>query len=292
MIKLYTLKTLIILSVVRRGVVNYTSLLWESQTMSYWRSYQGTSSINTCYLWGVMPPIVLNSHLKGVNFMASTILKSKSELAGEIPISTVIESLFSQPRIIGLCSDVSQGKSNLLYYIIDYLKNNHGFTRENLYSYALPIWLGEQKIYSVEELELIENSIIIIDEFFLFLDLDDRKRVKQLKVMLQRIKHSNNVLILSGLADNFNKFISSQLEIKIYKQTTIKNLINGSPMKDAIVSYNGREKGSTVLKLGKEQALIHGLGNASHYDLVNIPYMKEYDIKRNLPDILTGELRK
>ena len=213
-----------------------------------------------------------------------------------IPFENVVDKLFDQPRIIGLCADVNQGKSNLLFYIMNHLQETYGFSRDNLYSYALPIWTGEQKIYSVEELELIDNSVIVLDEFYLFLNLDDRKRVKQLAAMMQRIKHSNNVLILCGLAHNFNKFISSQLEIKIFKQTTIKNLVNGSPMKDVVSAYNGKEKGSTILKLGKGQALIHGLSDGEdgmpHYDLVNIPYMKQFDVKSALPDILTGEMRQ
>lgn len=208
----------------------------------------------------------------------------------EVSILSLIPKLFDRPKIIGLCADVDQGKSNLLYALISSLQKDYKFSANNLYSYAMPIWMGEQKIFSVEELELIENSVIILDEFYLFLNMDDRKRVKQLAETMQRIKHANNVLIMCGLAHNFNKFISSQLEIKIFKQTTIKNLINGSPMKDTVLSYNGSEKGSTILRLDKGQALIHGLegegtGNL-HYKLVSVPHMKNYDVKQLLPPIL------
>jgi preprotein translocase subunit YajC len=200
------------------------------------------------------------------------------------------ERLFAEPRIIGVCADVSQGKSNMLYAWIDQLITQYKFNSHNLYTYALPIWCGEQKISSVEELELIQNSVIILDEFFLFLNLDDRKRIKELANMMQRIKHANNVLIMCGLAHNFNKFISSQMEVKVYKQTTIKNLINGSPMKDVVVSYNGNEKGSTILRLSVDKAIIYGLNgegaDIKHYTRVTVPYMKAYDVKMNLPSIL------
>lgn len=215
----------------------------------------------------------------------------KVKLDELVAIEDIIPRLFDSPRLIGMCADVGQGKSNTIYAILHYLQKKYSFSSKNLFTYALPIAIGQQKIFSVEELELIENSVIFLDEFYLFLNLDDRKRVKQLAEMMQRIKHANNVLVLCGLPHNFNKFISSQLEIKIYKQTTIKNLINGSPMKDVITAYNGAEKGSTILRLQHNQALVYGLlgegsGNA-HYTKVSVPHMKEFDVKSNLPPILT-----
>lgn len=217
----------------------------------------------------------------------------KPKLGGdEIDLRDLIPKLFDKGKIIGVCADVDQGKSNLIYNLIHELKSKWMFNENNLYSYALPIWMGEQKIKSVEELELIQNSVIILDEFFMFLDLDDRKKVKQLAAMMQRVKHANNVVIMCGLPFNFNKFISSQMEIKIYKQTTLKNLINGSPMKDVITSYTGSEKGSAILRLDKNQALVYGIKNEKtgipHYQMVNIPHMREYDVKRLLPPILVN----
>lgn len=215
---------------------------------------------------------------------------SKPKLADGIPIGELVPRLFDAPKVIGICADVGQGKSNMIYALLDSLQKDYKFTRQNLYTYALPMSVGQQMIFSVEELELIENSVVILDEFYLFLNMDDRKRVKQLAEMLQRIKHANNVLVMCGLPHNFNKFISSQLELKIYKQTTIKNLINGSPMKDVITAYNGPEKGSTILRLPQNQALVYGLlgegtGNA-HYTITTIPYMKQFDVKLSLPPIL------
>lgn len=237
-------------------------------------------------------PLSDSKHKQGETKMIKNEKKNTSDI---VPLLSLVPKLFDQPRIIGVCADVGQGKSNMLYTLMNYLQTEYGFDKDHLYSYSLPIWTGEQKIFSVEELELIENSVIILDEFYLFLNLDDRKRVKQLAAMMQRIKHSNNVLIMCGLAHNFNKFISSQLEIKIYKQVTIKNLINGSPMKDVVVSYNGKEKGSTILKMGRDQALIYGLSGEGtgimHYQMASVPYMPEFDAKMALPDILTGEDR-
>lgn len=216
--------------------------------------------------------------------------KQKPKTSNAVPLEDLIEPIFSTPKIVGICADIGQGKSNMIYAMLHYLQTKFNFTEKNLYTYALPLSVGQRMIFSVEELELIEDSLIVLDEFFLFLNLDDRKRVKQLAEMMQRIKHANNVLVLCGLPHNFNKFISSQLSLKIYKQTTIKNLINGSPMKDVVAAYNGSEKGSTILRLPPDQALVYGLEGAStgipHYTLTNVPFMKEFDVKASLPPIL------
>lgn len=228
----------------------------------------------------------------------SKILPPPPKVDGHIlPLDVVIPRLFDSPKIIGLTGDVSSAKSNFLYAIIDNLINKYGFSHSNLYTYALPVFVGETKIYSVEELEQIENSVIILDEFYLFLDLENRKQKKNLGEMMQRIKHSNNVLILSGLPHNFNKFVSSQCEVKIYKQTTLKNLINGSPMKDTALAYSGIEKASTVLFIPHNRALVYGVNGhgdpkeKNHWTVTSVDHMTQYDVKLSLPPILPEPIK-
>ena len=43
-----------------------------------------------------------------------------------------IKELFNKPSIIGICSDSNQGKSNLLYHIIQTLKSNFEFWNKKL----------------------------------------------------------------------------------------------------------------------------------------------------------------
>lgn len=225
--------------------------------------------------------------------MDNKLFNGKPKIDGHVvEIGDIIPLLFDRPKVIGLTGDVSSAKSNLVYALIDNLIKKYGFNSKNLYTYALPVYVGETKIYSIEELELIENSVIFLDEFYLFMDIENRKQKKNLGEMLQRIKHSNNVMILSGTPDNFNKFVSSQCEVKMYKRTTLKWLINGSPMKDAIYAYAGNEKASTVLLVDNDRVLIYGVnGNGdpsdrNHWTVAHVPYLKQYDIKTTLPPIL------
>jgi len=115
-----------------------------------------------------------------------------------------LKTLFKDCRIIGMVGDVNTGKSMALYHILTELKKTYQF---KLFSYGLRCNLGEQKIYSVEELEAIRNSIVVCDEFFTLFDLENRKKRKLIENTLRLISHNNNILILTGLPENFKKFI-------------------------------------------------------------------------------------
>ncbi len=190
-----------------------------------------------------------------------------------------IKNIFDKPKIIGICADTNEGKSNLIYDLLERLK---GFDF-NLYSYGLRNDLKEQKIYSIEELETIENSICFCDEFFTLFDLEDRKKRKLIENSLRLINHNNNILILSGLPENFKKFISGKLDIIFFKKCTLADFINGSRIKNIFLSYKGNELGSAVLNLKINEALVY---DGTHYNKINVPYYKGYDTKRKNEPII------
>lgn len=184
-----------------------------------------------------------------------------------------IKELFNKPKLIGIIGDVNQAKSNFLYYTIKELKENFNF---NLYVYGLRIGIeGAITINSLAELEIITNSVIILDEFASMFDLDNRKKKIQIENTLRLIHHNNNILILSGLPENFKKFISAKLDVIIYKKVSFDDLINGSRAKKVVLNYCGSEKGSHVLNMSKGEVLIY----TERYDKVDIPYLEEYDTK-------------
>jgi hypothetical protein len=130
----------------------------------------------------------------------------------------LINQLFDKPKIIGVCADINQGKSNLLYHIITELKKDYRF---KLYSYGLRNNLGEQKIYSVEELEGIRESIIILDEFFNLFDLEDRRKRRTIENTLRLIHHNNNIVVLCGVPENFKKFIAAKIDMVFFKKSSL-----------------------------------------------------------------------
>lgn len=195
---------------------------------------------------------------------------------------TKLKELFGKPRIIGVIGDVNSGKSNLLYDIITTLKQDTKFT---LYTYGLRNYLGmtEQKIYSVEELEIITNSVIIIDEFNNLFDIDDRKKRRLIESTLRLIHHNNNILILTGLPENFKKFVSAKLSVIFFKICTLADFINGSRIKNVAFNYKGIELGSAVLNIGINETLIF---DGQHYVKSNVKYFEQYDTKRYNQPIL------
>jgi len=192
-----------------------------------------------------------------------------------------ILKLFDSPKLIGLIGDRNSGKSNLLYWTIKALRENFHF---NLFYYGLRAKVfGAVQIFSTEELEVIHDSIVIIDEYASLFDIDDRKQKKAIENSLRLINHNNNVILLSGLPENYRKFIASKLDAMIFKQSSIGDAINGSMVKKRVVNYGGDERGSAVLALKPNEAIVY---NGIHYYKVSVPKIEEADTKANNVDIL------
>lgn len=199
-----------------------------------------------------------------------------------------IKSLFNKPNIIGLVADQNQGKSNTLYYLIHELRKDH---KVNIYTYGLRNFVpGSVSIHSVEELEQVRNSIVFIDEMFSLFDLDNRKIKACIENTIRMIFHNNNVLVICGLGENFKKFISAKLHAIIYKKVTISDLINGSSVKNILMSYKGPERGTAILNIPLNEMLVF---DGLHYNLMDVPYMPAYDTKKDNPQILKDkEIKK
>lgn len=196
-------------------------------------------------------------------------------------METKLEHMFDKPNIVGIIGNQNEGKSNLLYYLIDELRKEHTF---KLYIYGMRAEIEDTtKIYSVGELEQIKNSVIIIDELFSLFDLDNRKIKGQIESTIRLLFHNNNIIILSGLGENYKKFISAKLTAVIYKKVTISDLINGSSVKTILLDYRGIERGSAVLNMDIDEAL---LWDGKHYEKISVPYLNSYDTKRENCEIL------
>lgn len=192
-----------------------------------------------------------------------------------------ILDLFKKPKIYGVIADVNSGKSMLLYNIIEQLSR----LENNLVVYGLRANLPCEVsvIYSIEELEKITNSIIIIDEFFSLFELDNRKKTRIIEQTLRLINHNNNVLILAGTGENFKKFISNKLDGIFFKKVSLGDLINGSRVKNICTSYKGYELGSSILNIPIEKCLYYD-GITGSFKKKIVDYLEEYDSKlANVP---------
>ncbi len=198
-----------------------------------------------------------------------------------------IESLFNKPKIIGLVGNSNEGKTNLIFYILSELSKKYNFS---LSTYGLRIKYPNTKIiHSIEELEQIKNNIIILDEIFSLFDLDNRKIKNQIENTIRLIFHNNNILLLCGVGENFKKFLAAKLHAVIFKKITFRDLINGSAVKYIAMDYKGMEAGSKVLNLEINEALIY---DGEHYYKLDIPYLKQFDTKKENKPILIKNVPK
>jgi len=180
------------------------------------------------------------------------------------------------PSVIGVVGDANTGKSNLLYAILTYLNKKFDV---NLFYYGLRHNLSVgTRFYSVTELEKIRDGLIVIDEFSSLFNLENRHNRISIEKTLRLVFHNNNTIILVGLPENFKKFLSSKVNLIIFKFVTYADFINGSRVKQICLEYEGFEAGKSVLSLKPEEAIVF---DGTFYKKVKIPYIEEFDIKKN-----------
>lgn len=190
--------------------------------------------------------------------------------------------LFKKPTLMGLVGRMSEGKSNMIYWLIQTLREKYHFS---LYSFGLHLSMGETKIYSLPELEVIHDSIIFLDEFPLLIrSVEDRTATAELQKTIQQVFHRNNCVVFCGLERNFNKYFSCQLRSVIYKRCAIDSFVNGSDVKKIALRYGGAELGSAMLNVEQDEALVW---DGQHYHLIKVPYVESCDTKINNAPILT-----
>lgn len=185
------------------------------------------------------------------------------------------KKIFDKPKIICVVGNVNSAKSNLLYYFLEELKKDGEF---NLFTFALKTKIkGAVEIFSLEELELIKDSVIILDELMNMWDLDNRKSRRQIENTLRLIHHNNNILVICALPENLKKFICGKINVWFFKECTLTDFIQGSKASKICTNYKGVELGSSVLTMKKGEALLF---DGKHYYVLDIPYLKKYDSKK------------
>ena len=210
--------------------------------------------------------------------------------------------LLDEPKIVGIVADPNQGKSNLIYAILRDLymeKNPFG-----LYTFGLRMNItGAIQIHSVRELSAISNSLVVLDEFFSLLDLENRKEHRNIESILRTMYHSNNIIILCGLPDNFRKFIAAKLNMVIFKQCSIPDFVNGSRVKSICLEYRQPAHPAQgdpmtdpyILKMNINKALVWNSNppltpdgkTGEAWTTVTVPFIQNCDTKADLPPIFT-----
>lgn len=186
-------------------------------------------------------------------------------------------------HVIGVVADKNQGKSNMLYQMIEIVKRDAPETK--VVGFRLLIKVpGVLMLNSLVELAKIRDSFIIIDELKTIVDMDNRAEVGELLKLLQTLYHSNNTLVLCGLAHNFNGKISGEVEAWIFKQTTMISVIKRSNLDYVLreLSHEGQaHKNKYVLTMPINGAVVYHPYMDKNWHYINIPYLAPYDTKKD-----------
>lgn len=193
-----------------------------------------------------------------------------------------LKTLFGDYRVVGLAGEKSSGKTNNLISLIEDFRSENKETK--IYVYGLDeICLKYLKkfnnifeVSSLEQLSDKENCLIIIDEFQK-LHVGDRRYKDLLDKFIDFIYHSNNWVIFSSPnLREFNSVIGSKIERWAIKSLRIRDLVNGSHIKEAVLSYNGRYKVFDAISIDKSKLLVI---NDDFEKILDISYIKEVDCK-------------
>jgi hypothetical protein len=211
-------------------------------------------------------------------------MKSKIQFKDKRYLASVEDLLRDESvRVIGVIADKNQGKSNLLYHMIDIIQKNAPQTQ--IVGFRLSITPpGVLSLNTLVELSMVHDSVIIIDELKTLVDTDNRTEMRKLMTILQTLYHPyrNNRVILCGLAHNFNGKLSGELEAIIFKQTTLISVVQRSRLDYVLRQFTAEGeavKNEFTLVMPRDGALIYHPGLDKQWHYVKVPYMRDYDVK-------------
>lgn len=188
-------------------------------------------------------------------------------------------------RVIGLVGDKNTGKSGMLYNICDIVKRKAPDTK--IVGFRMQIaFPGMVMLNDMTELSLVRNSVICLDELKTFVDTDNRTEFNDFMTILQTLYHPyrNNTIILSGLAHNYNGKLSGELDVVIFKQTTMISIIKRSMLDNILKGFKqqgGITKDKYMLSMLKSEALIYHPRMEKRWHNVIVPYLIQYDVKKD-----------
>jgi len=215
---------------------------------------------------------------------AKTKVKPKFGANTELPILELKDLLQDKSiRVIGVVADKNQGKSNLLYNIIMTLKQDAPETQVVGFRLFAKI-PGVLYLNTLTELAKVRDSYIIIDELKTIVDTDNRRETNIFLEILQTLYHSNNTVVVSGLAHNFNGKLSGELEVIIFKQTTLISIIKRSNLDYILRSlrHEGRaSKNEYVLSMPINGALVYHPNMKKNWHYITVPYIAQTDTKKD-----------
>ena len=171
-------------------------------------------------------------------------------------------------RVFGIVGEKHSGKTTALLQLIKESKKFKTTTYCYFYHQEYKDSVkGVEFINTLNDLEQIRDGFIFIDEFSELFKLNDRHSTEMVKLVVSQIEHNNNILVLCGLPQYFNKLISSFVgENWLLKGLNYDELINGSGLSKSIKMLSGDFVGGTRLNIPTNKLLYGGIFNEVEYN--------------------------
>jgi len=203
----------------------------------------------------------------------------------------LLKKIFKTNRIVGVIGNPNSGKTNNIIYLVEsFLKINpkanvviYGF---NQVSTIYLKKLGCTTADSLAQLSLVNNSLIVLDEFQK-LHLSDKRYRELSQEFFDFIFHNNNWLILSSPnLSEFNKLVCRRVDAWLIKELYTRDLVNGSKVKTICEDYKGFVKSLGRFNIDKNKILF--LSDIAS-ELLNVSYIKSVDTKLDNIDIFLAQ---
>lgn len=110
-------------------------------------------------------------------------------------------------RTVAILGDRHTGKTNLMFH----LARSYKGTR-NIVTYAYPVDMGYKQIYSLEELSMLKESIVLMDELQNHIRFYQKATSETFLELLAVMAHNNNTLIFST---PMTQFITKAMDVFI-----------------------------------------------------------------------------
>ena len=183
-------------------------------------------------------------------------------------------------RVFGIVGGKHSGKTTALLELIEESQNltatKYAYFYHQEYKDSVK---GVTFINTLNDLEQVQNGIIFVDEFSELLQINDRHAVELIKMVIGQIEHNNNVLVLCGLPQYFNKAISGFVgDNWLLKSLNYDELVNGSGLKKYVNSLSGDYVGGTRLNVPVSKLLVEGR-------FISVKYDETKDKKANRQDL-------
>jgi len=144
-------------------------------------------------------------------------------------------SVLSKINTIAIYGDIGTGKTALAYNIIDLFKDKRKVYFIKHPKPNLIEKLGFKNMYSIEQMEQIEDSLIYADEPQLWTSVYDNKTNSIIAKMCSLARQKNNKLVISSSDTRvFTKHNESYFDVWLIKDVDYTMVKNGSLVKHAI----------------------------------------------------------